>query len=195
MDYSKKNERTPIIEIAKAMGFKVFTARFDDRNLSGTIGISKKLRKKYGSDKVIILNNQDTDKHILFTLAHELAHYIFDYISDSSEEYSNSYRTNESQTDSESTANRITASSLMPASSYSNTYTAHLKDKKDSDIFRAQSNYFASFNEYRNELLDYRINSKEILNETDQESVLATFTRILQEKEVNKYLNKATSKD
>lgn len=70
-----------------------------------------------------------------------------------------------------------------------------LKDKKDSDIFRAQSNYFASFNEYRNELLDYRINSKEILNETAQESVLATFTRILPEKEVNKYLNKATRQD
>ena len=143
MDYSKKNERTPIIEIAKAMGFKVFTARFDDRNLSGTIGISKKLRKKYGSDKVIILNNQDTDKHILFTLAHELAHYIFDYISDSSEEYSNSYRTNESQTDSELKANRFASSFLMPASSFSNTYKALLKDKKDKEtIIKKLSDIF-----------------------------------------------------
>ena len=49
----KKNERTPIIEIAKAMGFKVFTARFDDRNLSGTIGISRKLRKNMVAIKLL----------------------------------------------------------------------------------------------------------------------------------------------
>ncbi|MFQ7172478.1 MAG: ImmA/IrrE family metallo-endopeptidase [Thomasclavelia ramosa] len=91
----------------------------------------------------MILNNQDTDKHILFTLAHELAHYIFDYISDSSEEYSNSYRTNESQTDSELRANRFAASFLMPASSFSNTYKALLKDKKDKEtIIKKLSDIF-----------------------------------------------------
>lgn len=131
---SRVSNKTPIIEIAKAMGFKIFTARFNDRNLSGTIGISKKLQGKYGSDKVIILNNQDTDKHILFTLAHEIAHYIFDYISDSSKEYSNSYRTNESKNDSEIRANRFAASFLMPASSFSNAYRALLKDGFDKEV-------------------------------------------------------------
>ena len=130
---SRVSNKTPIIEIAKAMGFKIFTARFNDRNLSGTIGISKKLQGKYGSDKVIILNNQDTDKHILFTLAHEIAHYIFDYISDSSKEYSNSYRTDESKNDSEIRANRFAASFLMPASSFSNAYRALLKDGFDKE--------------------------------------------------------------
>ena len=48
------------------MGFKIYTGKFKERNLSGTIGISEKLRNQYGSNKVIILNNQDTDKHILF---------------------------------------------------------------------------------------------------------------------------------
>ena len=63
--------KVPIIELAKIMGFKIYTAKFKDRNLSGTIGISKKLVNRYKSDKVIILNNQDTDEHILFTLCHE----------------------------------------------------------------------------------------------------------------------------
>ena len=101
-----RGKATPIIEIAKIMGFKIYTGKFKERNLSGTIGISEKLRNQYGSNKVIILNNQDTDKHILFTLAHEIAHYIFDYKRESVG-YSNTYRTNEAQTDIEVRANRF----------------------------------------------------------------------------------------
>lgn len=142
---SFENQRTPIIEIAKVMGFKIFTAQFNDRNLSGTIGISKKLKTEYGSDKVIILNNQDTDKHILFTLAHEIAHYIYDYNSNIAVEYSNTYRTNEAQTDSELRANRFAAAFLMPAKSFITTFkniTEQTKIKEEiiiklSDIFNA----------------------------------------------------------
>lgn len=47
--------KVPIIEIAKIMGFEIYTTRFNDRNLSGTIGISKKLYNRYKSDKVIII--------------------------------------------------------------------------------------------------------------------------------------------
>ncbi|MFQ6794350.1 MAG: hypothetical protein ACLRT4_16450 [Thomasclavelia sp.] len=37
------NGETPIIEIARIMEFKVFTAKFKERNLSGTIGVSNTL--------------------------------------------------------------------------------------------------------------------------------------------------------
>lgn len=42
-----------------------------------------------------------------------------------------------------------------------------LKDKKNSDISRALTNYLESFNEYRSELLEYRIATKEIFNPND----------------------------
>lgn len=115
----------PIIDIAKIMGFSIFTANFDDANLSGTIGISKELVETYGSDKVIILNKQDTDEHILFTIAHELAHYIYDYRYVDCEEtgYSNTYRTDELQNDKELRANRFAAAFLMPQNAFKEQYT------------------------------------------------------------------------
>lgn len=71
-----------------------------------------------------------------------------------------------------------------------------LKDKKDSDIVRAQSNYFSAFNEYRNELLDYRINTKEILNETTQTSLITEFSnRGLEEKEIIQLLTRGIRQD
>ena len=115
--------KVPIIELAKIMGFKIYTAKFKDRNLSGTIGISKKLVNRYKSDKVIILNNQDTDEHILFTLCHELAHYIYDYESNAHNEYSNTYRTNEAINAKEMRANRFAASLLMPKESFKEAYS------------------------------------------------------------------------
>lgn len=114
--------RVPVIEIAEQMGFKIFLARFSDRNLSGTIGISSQLKKQYKSDKVIILNNQDTDGHILFTLCHEIAHYIYDYRSDIEKEYANTYRTDEIKDDSEIRANRFAAAFLMPRKSFEEAY-------------------------------------------------------------------------
>lgn len=42
-----------------------------------------------------------------------------------------------------------------------------LSGHKNDDVSRAQGNYFASLNDYRNDLLDYRLNNKEIFNEND----------------------------
>ena len=42
-----------------------------------------------------------------------------------------------------------------------------LSNHKNDDIKRAQANYFQAINDYRNDLLDYRLNSKEIFNEFD----------------------------
>ena len=126
--------KVPIIELAKIMGFKIYTAKFKDRNLSGTIGISKKLVNRYKSDKVIILNNQDTDEHILFTLCHELAHYIYDYESNAHNEYSNTYRTNEAINAKEMRANRFAASLLMPKESFKEAYSELSNNIDDKNI-------------------------------------------------------------
>ena len=129
-----EGKETPIIKIAKIMGFKVFTAKFDERTLSGTIGVSEQLMKTYGSNKVIILNNEDTDKHILFTLAHEIAHYIYDY-DPNTVGYSNTYRTNEAKTDKEVRANRFAAAFMMPKKAFTIKYYELQDITKLSDYF------------------------------------------------------------
>ncbi len=56
-----------------------------------------------------------------------------------------------------------------------------LDSHKNDDVMRAQSNYFSAYNDYRNDLLDYRINSKEIFNDND------TY--------INKYVNDSYDED
>ena len=141
--------KVPIIELAKIMGFKIYTAKFKDRNLAGTIGISKKLVNRYKSDKVIILNNQDTDEHILFTLCHELAHYIYDYESNAHNEYSNTYRTNEA----------INASLLMPKESFKEAYSELSNNIDDKNII--VQGLSDAFNAPKTAV---RIRMKEVLN-------------------------------
>ena len=141
------------------MGFKIYTAKFKDRNLSGTIGISKKLVNRYKSDKVIILNNQDTDEHILFTLCHELAHYIYDYESNAHNEYSNTYRTNEAINAKEMRANRFAASLLMPKESFKEAYSELSNNIDDKNII--VQGLSDAFNAPKTAV---RIRMKEVLN-------------------------------
>lgn len=151
--------KVPIIELAKIMGFKIYTAKFKDRNLSGTIGISKKLVNRYKSDKVIILNNQDTDEHILFILCHELAHYIYDYESNAHNEYSNTYRTNEAINAKEMRANRFAASLLMPKESFKEAYSELSNNIDDKNII--VQGLSDAFNAPKTAV---RIRMKEVLN-------------------------------
>lgn len=136
-DYHLSNEKveTDIIAIARIMGFKLFHTKLEgiNRNISGMIGVSKALNGKYSSDKVIILNSEDSDEHLLFTIAHEIAHYIYDYNPIIHHEYFNKYNTEESQTDSEIRANRFAASFMMPRSKFEKFYNNKLSKKENID--------------------------------------------------------------
>lgn len=69
-----------------------------------------------------------------------------------------------------------------------------LKDRKNSDISRALTNYLESFNEYRTELLEYRIATKEIFNSND--SLISEYTdKGMDEDELLTLLNGAIRQD
>lgn len=108
--------RVPVMEIAKVLGFNVYTTKFNDYHIKATIGISNQLIDKYKSNKVIILSNEYTDEEILFSLCYELAHYIYD--SDPNNEYSHTYRIN----DIELRAIRFADALLMPHTSFKEAY-------------------------------------------------------------------------
>lgn len=129
--------RVPVMEIAKVLGFTIYTTKFNDYNVKATIGISNQLIDKYKSDKVIILSNEYTDEEILFSLCHELAHYIYD--SNPSNEYSHTYRIN----DIELRTIRFADALLMPITSFKEAYTELSHNINDLELLiRALSDTF-----------------------------------------------------
>lgn len=124
--------RVPVIEIAKVLGFNIYTTRFNNYYVKATIGISKQLIDKYKSDKVIILSNEYTDEEILFSLCFELAHYIYD--SNPNDEYSHTYRINEPINDKELRAIHFTDALLMPLTSFKEAYTELSRNINDTEL-------------------------------------------------------------
>lgn len=124
--------RVPVMEIAKMLGFNIYTTRFNNYYVKATIGISKQLINKYKSDKVIILSNEYTDEEILFSLCYELAHYIYD--SNPNDEYSHTYRINEPITDKELRAIRFADALLMPLTSFKEAYTELSRNINDTEL-------------------------------------------------------------
>ena len=124
--------RVPVIEIAKVLGFNIYTTRFNNYYVKATIGISKQLIDKYKSDKVIVLSNEYTDEEILFSLCSELAHYIYD--SNPNDEYSHTYRINEPINDIELRASRFADALLMPLTSFKEAYTELSRNINDTEL-------------------------------------------------------------
>ncbi|WP_298058995.1 ImmA/IrrE family metallo-endopeptidase [uncultured Catenibacterium sp.] len=138
-EYSLKlnKRRVPVMEIAKVLGFTIYTTKFNNYNVKATIGISNQLINKYKSDKVIILSNEYTDEEILFSLCYELAHYIYD--SNPSDEYSHTYRIN----DIEPRTIRFADALLMPLTSFKEAYTELSHNINDLELLiRALSDTF-----------------------------------------------------
>ena len=138
----KLNKRkVPVMEIAKVLGFNIYTTKFNDYHIKATIGISNQLINKYKSDKVIILSNDYTDEEILFSLCYELAHYIYD--SNPSNEYSHTYRINEPINDKELRAIHFADALLMPLTSFKEAYTELSRNINDTELLiHALSNTF-----------------------------------------------------
>lgn len=133
--------RVPVIEIAKVLGFNIYTTKFNDYNVKATIGISNQLINKYKCNKVVILSSEYTGEEILFSLCSELAHYIYD--SNPNDEYSHTYRINEPINDKELRAIHFADALLMPLTSFKEAYTELSRNINDTELLiHALSNTF-----------------------------------------------------
>jgi hypothetical protein len=107
---------TPIVKIAKIFNFKTYEESLQE---SGDININGDTFKKYGHDKVILVNENDELFHQRFVIAHELAHYLFDFLGNSKYEdptilFKDTYQKDKHETYQEKRASTFAAEIMMP---------------------------------------------------------------------------------
>lgn len=131
-----------IAEILTKLGFLIFVVDSLDDNISGLIGVDLKFREKFNSDKIILLNANDSYRHQRFTLAHEFSHYIFDFDENANTSYFDAYDTNRGNAPGEAESSRFAAEFLIPENLFKNKYnsydssvTRYEKIKELSDLF------------------------------------------------------------
>ena len=132
--FKDKEPPLKITSLMTNLGFDLFkNSQFPQKELSGLLALNlkEKLAGKY-SDKVIIVNGQDSIGHQRFTIAHELAHYIFDAV-EGKEYYEAYYRTDDENIKKikEYRANKFAANLLMPEDIFGRKYYELLKEYKD----------------------------------------------------------------
>lgn len=128
----------PIVGISKHFGFLNYKANFSKlsnefaiyRNASGMISITADNLSKYKSDKILLINPDESLEHQRFTIAHELAHYLFDFNERRDSFYIDFYRTEDTYINKrERRASRFAAALLMPKDSFVERYH-ELQDEK-----------------------------------------------------------------
>lgn len=135
----KKNGWVPIATIAQYFGFKTKIGKLTDigniteelaKVVSGFISITPDNKEFFDTDKVMVINSNESQTHCRFTIAHELAHYIFDFNEKEQFSYSNTYRTDDySDIPEEVRANRFAAAILMPNEEFVKKYNEFMKQE------------------------------------------------------------------
>lgn len=149
--FSANTYPTQVIHIANNLGFRVFDAELEYKELSGIIAIDPKWKERFGSEKIIMVNHEDSNEHKRFAIAHELAHYLFDAVP--GQQYYNTYRTTESQWTKEAVkpenrevvANYFAANLLMPSLDFRRKYNElknTQKTLKNAEITSKLSEFF-----------------------------------------------------
>lgn len=130
--YVGKSAPTPIVKIANDFKFKTYKVHNIPDDISGNIFIGGTTRDVYGSDKVIIVGENEILPHQRFIVAHELAHYLMDYIgnpeySDSRILFTRTYPKISHSSPEEIRADRFAAELLMPKKVFLSEYVKSMK--------------------------------------------------------------------
>lgn len=124
---------TPIVKIAKLFDFKTYK---ESLNESGDININGETKKKYGHDKVILVNREEELPHQRFVVAHELAHYLFDFLGDVTYEdksilFADTYEKDKHETPQEKRANAFAAEIMMPKELFIRQYNVARREENN----------------------------------------------------------------
>lgn len=134
----------PIVKIVDDLGFKVFFQELP-MSLNGYLLINGDLCEKYGSDRIMVLNKNNSAKRRRFTLAHELGHFLLDDGAKGVCEYYKACEDDNDNSDCERLVGHFAAALLMPREEFKKRYNACIEEntgilyidivKQLSDIF------------------------------------------------------------
>ena len=147
IDYYSGRGATPIVKIAKEFDFKTYKETLKNGK-SGDIHINGETKKKYGHDKIILVNKKDELFHQRFVVAHELAHYLFEFLgnpeySDSNIIFVDTYKKDQHETPQEKRANAFAAEIMMPRDLFiKQYYIARREDSNRMFILMYLSRFF-----------------------------------------------------
>lgn len=133
-----------IVEICNQMGFSIYQQSLPSQ-ICGYIMVNGELKDKFKTDRIISVNNQESNKRRRFTVAHELAHYIFEFDPEKSIQFFSKFEIDhEKSKPNESRANRFAAELLMPEAEIKKRFEALKKDNSKSyyDIVQELSDNF-----------------------------------------------------
>ena len=140
-DYSE-DSITPIVKIINDAGFKIYLQELP-RNIGGYIVLSDEIKDKFGTDKIIVLNNSNNTKRRRFTLAHEFGHFLIDPNARNVIEYYNAFEDDNSEDENERIISRFAAELLMPKGDFIRKRNEIEKDIDDFyEVVQKLSEYF-----------------------------------------------------
>ena len=118
---------TPIVKITNNFNFLTFSARNMPEEISGNIFVNGTTKDVYGSDKVIVVSNEEEYAHQRFIIAHELGHYLLDYLGSEKSRntgklFSRTYPKCNHDSEEEIRADRFAAELLMPTKLFCKQY-------------------------------------------------------------------------
>ena len=125
-DY-KTTSSVPIVKILNDAGFRILLQDLP-KNTGGYIMMNGDCLERFGSDKIIVLNNSNNANRRRFTLAHEFGHFLLDPNARNVSEFYDAHETDDDNDSTEQLVSKFAAKLLMPDKLFSKKYNA-LKKK------------------------------------------------------------------
>ena len=116
-DYKTKTS-VPIVKILNEAGFRILLQELP-QNINGYIMMNGNHFEKFGSDKIIVLNNSNSANRRRFTLAHEFGHFLLDPNAKNVVEFYDAYETDDDNSPTEQLVSKFAAELLMPSKLFS----------------------------------------------------------------------------
>lgn len=86
-----ENKPTPVIEIARGLGFRVRLIDELPNQDSGRIEVHPRLKAEFGSTKCIFISRKIKPGKARFVIAYEIGHYLFDFNEKEAAQFSHAY--------------------------------------------------------------------------------------------------------
>lgn len=134
--YYYHKSSTPIMRIAEEFGIITYKTDTLSEDLSGVIYSGGTTKDIYGSDKVILVDENEHIKHQRFVVAHEVAHYLLDCLTNPKYDdgkllFSEGYPKTNHDSPKEFRADMFAAELLMPSKLFITQYNLAMEEKNN----------------------------------------------------------------